>query len=88
MYLNKFGIGLVHGGVLLCHALDSDFSYIHQTQKLLNVPNDTPINPFDKHVATFVADVMDRWKIPGMAIGVIDGEHVFTKVRSMAPTSS
>lgn len=37
-------------------------------------------SPFTDDFNSFVADVMGEWKLPGMAIAVVDGEDVFTQV--------
>ncbi|POR35851.1 Beta-lactamase/transpeptidase-like protein [Tolypocladium paradoxum] len=36
-------------------------------------------NPFTPEFAKFVQDNMDFWKIPGIAIAVVDGQNVFSK---------
>jgi CubicO group peptidase (beta-lactamase class C family) len=46
-------------------------------------------NPFNDDLGNFVDNVMERWKIPGMSVAVIDGDDVYTEVRAaveIAPT--
>lgn len=37
-------------------------------------------NPFNEGLADFVGDVMDRWKIAGMSVAVVDGDDVYSQV--------
>lgn len=37
-------------------------------------------NPLTGDFVNFVKDNMDYWKIPGMAIAVVDGQDVFSEV--------
>ncbi|OAA32355.1 Beta-lactamase/transpeptidase-like protein [Moelleriella libera RCEF 2490] len=41
-------------------------------------------SPFTDDFNSFVADVMGEWKLPGMAIAVVDGEDVFTQAYGYA----
>jgi len=41
-------------------------------------------NPFNDDLGKFVANVMERWKIPGMSVAVIDGDDVYTEVRQLS----
>lgn len=47
---------------------------------LLTVTSETP---FDDDFAGFVDEALEYWHVPGIAIGVIDGNHTFTKVCKM-----
>ncbi len=37
-------------------------------------------NPFNDELADFVGNVMDRWKIAGMSVAVVDGDDVYSEV--------
>ena len=37
-------------------------------------------SPFTNDLTGYVNEVMDEWKVPGLAIAVIDGGHVHTEV--------
>lgn len=37
-------------------------------------------NPLNKDMAKFVQEALDVWRVPGMAVGVIDGDHIYTEV--------
>ena len=37
-------------------------------------------DPFTPELSEFVNKTIDEWKVAGIAIGVIDGDDVFTKV--------
>lgn len=39
-----------------------------------------PQNPFNDELADFVGNVMDRWKIAGMSVAVVDGDDVYSEV--------
>ena len=39
-------------------------------------------NPFNPEFDQFVADLLERWHVPGVAIAVVDGEETYTKVQS------
>ncbi|KAJ6785600.1 hypothetical protein PWT90_00472 [Aphanocladium album] len=36
-------------------------------------------NPFNDDLGDFVSDVMDRWKIAGMSVAVVDGDDVYSQ---------
>ncbi|OAA54626.1 Beta-lactamase/transpeptidase-like protein [Cordyceps fumosorosea ARSEF 2679] len=36
-------------------------------------------NPFNDNLASFAGDVMDRWKIAGMSVAVVDGDGVYAQ---------
>lgn len=38
-------------------------------------------NPLTEELAKFVKEKLDEWKVPGVSIGVIDNDQVFTAVR-------
>ncbi len=38
-------------------------------------------NPFNREFDQFVADLLERWHVPGVAIAVVDGEKTYTKVQ-------
>lgn len=38
-------------------------------------------NPFNDDLADAVGNVMDRWKIAGMSVAVVDGDNVYSQVR-------
>jgi hypothetical protein len=37
-------------------------------------------NPFTKEFGTFVRDILEEWKVPGMSLAVIDGEDIYAEV--------
>jgi hypothetical protein len=39
-------------------------------------------DPFTPEFAEFVAETMDEWKLLGTSIAVVDGDEVFSQVRS------
>jgi CubicO group peptidase (beta-lactamase class C family) len=39
-----------------------------------------PVNPLDDEFAKFVDEALEDWHVPGVAVGVIDGDEVFTQV--------
>lgn len=45
-------------------------------------------SPLSGDFATFVEENLDFWKIPGMAIAVVDGQRVSAEVRAAPPTGS
>lgn len=49
-------------------------------QKPLGQGPSSSKDPFNDELADFVGDVMNRWKIPGMSVAVVDGDHVYSKV--------
>ena len=40
-------------------------------------------SPFTDNLTWYVNEVMDEWKVPGLAIAVIDGGHVHTEVHML-----
>lgn len=56
-------------------------SRVGSQQKPLDIPRSH--DPLDDTVGDFIQDVMNRWKIPGMSIAVVDGDHVYSKVSPM-----
>ncbi|KAH8598835.1 putative penicillin-binding protein [Bisporella sp. PMI_857] len=38
-----------------------------------------PVNPLDDEFAKFVDEALEDWHVPGVAVGVIDGDEVFTQ---------
>lgn len=70
-------------GLLASHPLGSSAVATRHNwdgQKPLEKTSITDGNPFNTEVNEFVNDVMERWKIPGMSVAVIDGESVYTQV--------
>lgn len=41
----------------------------------------TAENPLTEELAKFVKEKLDEWKVPGISVGVIDKDQVFTAVR-------
>lgn len=39
-------------------------------------------NPFDDAFAEFANKTLDKWKVPGLSIAVIDDEDVYAEVRA------
>jgi hypothetical protein len=37
-------------------------------------------NPFTKEFGTFVKEILEKWKVPGMSLAVIDGEDIYAEV--------
>ena len=62
------------------------------TLDLLNVfasatPNQKPLggdkqSPFSKDFKNIVEETLNKWKVPGVSIGVIDGDDIWTEVNS------
>lgn len=42
-----------------------------------------PNGPFTGDFSAYVEQVMDEWKVPGLAIAVIDGDDVFTQASTV-----
>lgn len=38
-------------------------------------------NPLTEEFAAFVKEKLEKWKVPGMSLAVIDGEDVYAEVR-------
>jgi CubicO group peptidase (beta-lactamase class C family) len=36
--------------------------------------------PLTEDFASFVTEILDKWKVPGLSIAVIDGDQVFAEV--------
>lgn len=68
---------------LLCQFVTA-VSYEQASQRPLNgaTPQLTVAGetPFNEDFAGFVDEALEYWHVPGMAIGVIDGNRTFTKV--------
>jgi len=41
-----------------------------------------PSRPQEKELGKFINQLLAEWHVPGMAIGIVDGESTWTKVRS------
>lgn len=39
-------------------------------------------NPLNDDIAEFIGEVMDRWKIAGMSVAVVDGDDVYSQVNT------
>jgi hypothetical protein len=40
-------------------------------------------NPFKKEFGTFVKEMLETWKVPGMSLAIIDGEHIYAEVTAL-----
>jgi hypothetical protein len=40
-------------------------------------------SPFDEEFDTLVKEVLEKWKVPGLSIAVVDGPNTYSKVRMM-----
>lgn len=71
---------------LLCQVV-TVASYDQASQRPLNGATPqltvTSETPFDDGFAGFVDEALEYWHVPGIAIGVIDGNQTFTKVCNM-----
>lgn len=38
-------------------------------------------NPLNEEISKFVQESLDVWHVPGMSVGVIDGDEIYTEVR-------
>lgn len=38
-------------------------------------------NPLNEEISKFVHESLDVWHVPGMSVGVIDGDDIYTEVR-------
>lgn len=75
----------LYAGVIACHLVSevagaAVADAAAQSQKPLEKIQHDHENPFNGNLDKFVNDVMDRWKIAGMSVSVIDGESVYAKV--------
>ena len=62
-----------------CLAVASAANALGEPQKPLN-GGKTSKNPLTKEFASFVNGTMHKWKVPGLAISVIDGEEIYAEV--------
>lgn len=42
--------------------------------------NDGSGNPLTEEFGAFVKNMLEKWKVPGMSLAVIDGEDVYAEV--------
>lgn len=49
-------------------------------QKPLTSDDAASANPFTEKFNSYVAELMEEWKVPGFSIAVVDGDDVFSKV--------
>ncbi|OAR02780.1 hypothetical protein LLEC1_07920, partial [Akanthomyces lecanii] len=49
------------------------------SQKPVLLKNGSSGNPLNGDIAKFVAESLDTWRVPGMAVGVVDGDHIYTE---------
>lgn len=60
-------------------AQDSD------SQKPITQNHRSSGNPLNGDIAKFVAESLRTWHVPGMAVGVIDDDHIYTEVSKTQP---
>lgn len=58
------------------------------TQKSMTEAHSTSSSPFDEDFGKFVQESLDIWHVPGMSVGVIEGDDVYTKASSRLPRQS
>lgn len=49
-------------------------------QKPLTSHDAASANPFTEKFNSYVAELMEEWKVPGFSIAVVDGDDIFSKV--------
>lgn len=79
MLVDSLSIGLV-AGLSLCLAAAATFPHGLDRQKPLAIATAGSRNPFDDDLGNFIDDLMERWKIPGMSVAVVDGDDVYAEV--------
>jgi hypothetical protein len=54
---------------------------VHASQKSLNSGHsDSPGNPLTKDFGRYAHEMLDVYHVPGIAIGVVNGEEIYTEV--------
>lgn len=82
MLVESFGVGLV-ASLCLCPGAAAT-SPASDRQKPLATVTIGSENPFNDDLRKLIGNIMERWKIPGMSVAVVDGDNVYTEV-STAP---
>ena len=49
-------------------------------QKPLTSNDASSANPFTEEFNSYVAELMEEWRVPGLSIAVVDGDKIFSKV--------
>lgn len=57
-------------------------------QKPLGGGNKKGKSPFTDDFRKHVDELLEKWHVPGMAIGVVDGNNIWTEVRPTEPIYS
>ncbi|KAJ4152924.1 hypothetical protein LMH87_009442 [Akanthomyces muscarius] len=78
MLVDSLSIGLV-AGLSLSLAAAATFPHGLDRQKPLAIATTSARNPFDDDLRNFIDDLMERWKIPGMSVAVVDGDDVYAE---------
>lgn len=79
MLVDSFIVGLV-ASLLLCPGGAALFPQASDRQKPLAMATTGSENPFDDDLGKLIDNIMERWKIPGMSVAVVDGDNVYAEV--------
>lgn len=84
--IKRLAVGAVTG--LLLSSVSEARIAVRSEQKPLGgtTQHSASDSPFTESFARFTDDVMQDWKVPGMAIAVIDGDNIYTEVWSILLT--
>lgn len=83
MLVNTLNMGLV-ATLLLCLSAAATFTHKLDRQKPLGIAITGSKNPFDDDLGSFIDEVMQRWKIPGMSVAIVDGDDVYAEVGTIS----
>lgn len=50
------------------------------SQKPITEQHGSSKNPLNSDMEEFVLESLDFWRVPGMSVGVVDGDHIYTEV--------
>jgi CubicO group peptidase (beta-lactamase class C family) len=79
-YINQKDIwGLKSGLGGMRSSMESSWLELYRTQEQRMMASAE--NPLTEELAKFVQEKLDEWKVPGISVGVIDKDQVFTAVR-------
>ncbi len=68
--------------IATAHALEASGG---NAQKPVTGAHSISSSPFNEDFGEFVRESLDIWHVPGMSVGVIDGDDVYTEASSRSP---
>lgn len=57
-------------------------AYVHEQKPITRQGSTASGNPLTAEFGDFVREQLEKWKVPGVALAVIDGDDVYTEVRA------